>query len=316
MIIILGGSGYVGSAFCRFFEERGIEYRNISRRDCDYTRSDCLEDLIEQVKPSVLINAAGYTGKPNVDACEVHKTECLDGNAVLPGMIQEVCSRLSLPWGHVSSGCIFTGRHATGEGFSEYDVPNFSFRENNCSFYSGCKVLGEEAMGFGEHVHDGKKVWSYLREGRELQAYVWRLRIPFNEVNTPRNYLSKIMKYPRLLDAENSISQLEEFVEACWQCWEKRVPYGVYNVTNPGVVTAKEIVQLITEERNRRTSDSEKEWFPDSFDFFEDEDEFMRTAAKTPRSNCVLQTDRLESVGIKLREVNEAVELALRNWKP
>ena len=36
-----------------------------------------------------LINAAGYTGKPNVDACELHKADCLMGNAVLPGIIAQ-----------------------------------------------------------------------------------------------------------------------------------------------------------------------------------------------------------------------------------
>jgi hypothetical protein len=48
-------------------------------------------------------------------------------------------------------------------GFTETDTPNFSFRDQPCSFYSGTKALGEEAMaGIG-------------------QSYIWRLRIPFDE---------------------------------------------------------------------------------------------------------------------------------------
>ena len=70
-------------------------------------------------------------------------------------------------------------------------------------------------------------------------VYIWRLRIPFNEVDNPRNYLTKLMRYPRLLEAANSISQLEEFVAATFACWEKRVPFGTYNVTNPGHVTTR-----------------------------------------------------------------------------
>jgi len=46
-----------------------------------------------------------------------------------------------------------------------------------------------------------------------------------------------MMRYPRLLEATNSISQLEEFCAATLACWEKRVPFGTYNVTNPGQVT-------------------------------------------------------------------------------
>ena len=66
-----------------------------------------LTEFITQNHIAFVINAAGYTGKPNVDACEVAKAECLSGNAVLPGLIREVCEDMNIPWGHVSSGCIF-----------------------------------------------------------------------------------------------------------------------------------------------------------------------------------------------------------------
>jgi hypothetical protein len=40
----------------------------------------------------------------------------------------------------------------------------------------------------------------------------------------------------------------------------------------------------------------------------------MRETAKTPRSNCVLDTSKLQATGIRLTEVHEAVETALRRW--
>ena len=76
-------------------------------------------------------------------------------------------------------------------------------------------------------------------------CFVWRLRIPFNEVDSPRNYLTKVMTYSRLLEAANSLSQLDDFVQATLECWQKRVPFGTYNVTNPGHVTTREVVDLI-----------------------------------------------------------------------
>ena len=287
MIYLLGGSGFVGSAYQALFTRRGLSFHNVRRTDFDYTDRIALTTLLRREKPAFLINAAGYTGKPNVDACELHKSECLMGNAVLPGTIAAACADAGVPWGHVSSGCIYTGKHADGTGFTETDAPNFTFRTNNCSFYSGTKALGEEVLGGAPN------------------AYVWRLRIPFNEVDSARNYLSKLMRYSTLLDAENSISQLDEFVAATLACWEKRVPFGTYNVTNPGHVTTREVVDLIT-----KTGVSTK-----AFKFFTDEAEFMRTAAKTPRSNCVMDSRKLAATGIKLTEVHEAVEQALRCWR-
>jgi dTDP-4-dehydrorhamnose reductase len=286
MILLLGGAGYVGTAYQKFFTTRGIAVRSVSRREIDYTRPELLRTLLADAKPEFLINCAGYTGKPNVDACELHKAECLFGNAVFPGIVRTACEEAGVPWGHISSGCIYTGRRADGGGFREDDTPNFSFRTNNCSFYSGTKALGEEVLS------------------DTRQCYLWRLRIPFDEVDNPRNYLTKLMRYARLLEAENSISQLDEFCAATFTCWEKRVPFGTYNVTNPGAIWTHEIVEAI-----KRSGVCPKE-----FSFFASNEEFMRIAAKTPRSNCVMDTIKLTNAGIRLTEVHEAVDRALKNW--
>lgn len=286
MIYLLGGSGYVGHAYQALLTRKDIPFRNLRRAEVNYADRATLTELLRREKPEFLINAAGYTGKPNVDACELHKSECLDGNAVLPGTIALACADAGVPWGHVSSGCIYTGARPDGSGFTETDTPNFSFRTNNCSFYSGTKALGEEVLADKPNV------------------YVWRLRIPFNEVDNPRNYLTKLQRYATLLEATNSISQLEEFVAATFACWEKRVPFGVYNVTNPGQITTHEVVDLI-----KKTGVSDK-----NFQFFKDEADFMSKAAKTPRSNCVMDSSKLASVGIRMTEVHDAVERDLRRW--
>ncbi len=286
MILLLGGGGYVGSAFARKLQSQGVDYRSVSRSRIDYTQRSCLIGLIRETKPAFLINAAGYTGKPNVDACEDHKADCLLGNAVLPGIIREACEATDLHWGHVSSGCIYQGSRPDGSGFRESDLPNFSFRQPPCSFYSGCKALGEECLAGAENT------------------FIWRLRIPFNEFDSQRNYLSKLMRYDRLLDVRNSITDLNEYVEACISCWQNRIQPGTYNVTNTGSIMTHEVVELI-----RRYRQPKRE-----FRFFEDESEFMRDAVKTPRSSCVLDNSKLLATGVRMSAVEEAIERSLKNW--
>lgn len=287
MILLLGGNGYVGNAIQKNLNARDLPLVVVSRNTADYSQLAVLVKMLHELRPDFLINAAGYTGKPNVDACEVHRTECLAGNAVLPGTIREACEQTQTAWGHVSSGCIFTGSKEDGAGFTENDAPNFSFRQNNCSFYSGTKALGEE-----------------LLEGAE-QCFVWRLRIPFNEVDSPRNYISKMMRYDRLLMATNSLSQLDEFANACVDSWLKRIPFGTYNLTNPGSVTTKDVIRLILKHRL-----SEK-----SFQFFESDEQFMQLAAKAPRSNCVLDSSKAIAAGLQLAPIEDALETAMRTWK-
>ncbi|XZE44453.1 sugar nucleotide-binding protein [Pirellulaceae bacterium SH467] len=286
MIVLLGGSGYVGHAFQEELNRRGIPHVAPRRVECDYYDSSKLARLLRDSGAEYLVNCAGFTGKPNVDACETQKTECLNGNAILVGRIREACESAGIPWGHVSSGCIFTGRRPDGNGFDESDAPNFSFRTNNCSFYSGTKALGEEILSDCETCH------------------VWRLRIPFDHRDSSRNYLSKLMRYQRLLDAENSLSHLGDFVSACLDCWLQKVPFGIYNTTNTGFVTTRQVVELIQEHLR-----------PDRhFDFFESEEEFMAKAAATPRSNCVLDNSKLVQAGVAMRPVEVAIVDSLRKW--
>lgn len=308
MIVLLGASGYVGSAFRQALEARSEPYLALSRQTFDYTDFDILVRLLHDRRPSFLINAAGYTGKPNVDACETARAETIAGNVLLPATISHACAETGTPWGHVSSGCIYQGGIVAGkitrdlssrdlqhqlakstkvlEGFRESDEPNFSFRRPPCSFYSGCKALAEEMLAADRRV------------------YLWRLRIPFNEIAHARNYLQKLQTYPKVYDNINSLSHLNDFVRACLELWERRAPFGAYNVTNPGYVTTRQIIEMI---KNLLRPGRE-------FIFWENDAAFYREAAQAPRSNCVLNSEKLVAAGVQLRNVQSALVDALTNW--
>lgn len=286
MIILFGSSGYIGSEFKKQLAELKLPVflwpnaRNTTFADLEKWYEDTGYPIIGAV-----INAAGYTGKPNVDACELNKEATVHGNIVWPQILTDWCMLNDIPLSHVSSGCIYEGRRADGAPFTEEDVPNFSFAHNNCSFYSGTKVIGEQVV----------KKWE--------KHYIWRLRIPFEEFDNSRNYISKILKYEKLLDAENSVSNKQEFVSACIQTITKNVPYGTYNITNSGFITTKQIT-----EKFKQTIAKDK-----VFNFVE-ECEFYKNIVKTPRSNCVMSNEKLLSTGIKMRTADEAFDYCLNNW--
>ena len=135
MILLLGASGYIGQAFVRELQRRQRPFQPLSRKDVDYARFDVLLRYLQQHKPEFLVNAAGYTGKPNVDACEIAKADTLVGNALLPQTIAQACAACAIPWGHVSSGCIFSGAKVTlnGQTRAEKDLtrPDLRFLVEN-----------------------------------------------------------------------------------------------------------------------------------------------------------------------------------------
>jgi dTDP-4-dehydrorhamnose reductase len=314
MILLLGASGYLGQAFASELLRRGCDFIPLTRRVIDYTDFDLLFDYVRRIRPEFLINAAGYTGRPDVDACELAREETLAANTLLPQTIAHVCLLTNTPWGHISSGDIYSGARVldhgsprierdlnrpemrrllaehpeTISGFRESDAPNFSFRCPPCNFYSGTKTLAEEVIrGLG-------------------RSYIWRPGIPFNERAEPRNLLWRLQHYPKIHDSVVSISHIGDFVRASLNLWERQVPYGIYNVVNPGLITTRQIVEMI-----------QRILMPDHhFEFWKDDVEFYQSGAKTPRSSCLLDVSKLLGTGVEMRPAIGALEDSLSNWRP
>ena len=163
-------------------------------------------------KSCIVINCAGYVGKPNVDQCEVEKDRTILGNIVFPAQLSEILYARGIELCHISSGCIYNGYV---KRFTEEDQPNFGFDSTRytCSFYSGTKALAEQVIK------------------NNPMAYIFRLRIPFDEYSSPRNYITKILKYDKLIDMTNSFSHRGDFVRYCLDLISSPAPYGVYNLS-------------------------------------------------------------------------------------
>ena len=314
MVFLLGASGYIGQAFEKEMIQRGIPFRPVSRKEINYSDYRVLRATLQKEKPEFVINAAGFTGKPNVDACENQRGETIAGNVTLAQTVAQACDAARVRLGFVSSGCIYAGVKVRREcgtwavedrlteplvsellskrsdriaGFTETDEPNFCFAHNNCSFYSGTKALAEDVMaGFPDF-------------------YVWRLRIPFDEFDGSRNYLSKVQRYAKVYQNWNSISHRGDFAAACLDSWLQKIPGGIYNVGNPGYISTREVVEKIQQRLKPA-------WRPE---FWASDDEFYRFGAVTPRSNCILDASKILKAGIRIRPVSEALQDSLASWR-
>src|SRR4051794_23481211 len=102
MILLLGATGYIGQAFAGELQKRNLEFIAPTRKELDYTKFGPFLRLLRDRKPTFVVNAAGYTGKPNVDACEIARADTLQGNTLFPQMISQACATENIPWGHVS----------------------------------------------------------------------------------------------------------------------------------------------------------------------------------------------------------------------
>ena len=128
-------TGWIGGLLGKLCEAQAIEftYGSAASRTISSLEAD-----VATVNPTHVFNAAGVTGRPNVDWCESHKVETIRTNVVGTLTLADVCREKCLVLINYATGCIFEydAAHPIGSGieFKEEDTPNFIG-----SFYSKTK---------------------------------------------------------------------------------------------------------------------------------------------------------------------------------
>ncbi len=268
-VLIFGGKGYFGGQFRTLYPEALCP-------EADIADPSAVDRALDREKPDIVINCAGKTGRPNVDWCEDHKMETLLSNVTGPLVLLEACMKRHLYLVQMSTGCIYEGDNG-GKGFSEEDPPNFFG-----SFYSKSKAWIDQIM-------------------QRFPVLQLRLRMPFDGVPHERNLITKLTRYSRVLDAENSLTYLPDFLNAAKILIGKRRT-GTYNVVNPGTLSPFRVMELyreIVDPLHTFTKLTLAE---------------LPTAVRAGRSNCILSTEKLEKEGIRMRPLEEAMQQALQGY--
>ena len=266
MYHVILGKGFVGTHLSHYFKRNNIDHKIFSQSELDYTDPNTFKDFLDTNDKDIkwVINCSGYTGVPNVDACEDNKELCYAYNVLYPMQVVKLCNQYKIPVIHIGSGCIYSGYE---KEFTEEDTPNFGIYSNESSYYSKCKHVFETFA-------------------KEFNCYVLRIRIPFTDILTRKNYFSKLLNYDTLINELNSVTSLNDFDEFVVRFISAKPEYGIYNVVNPEPVKAEEVVEIL----------KDKEIVNSKWRFIELKD--LNTKAN--RSNCVLTTDKIKDLGLQL----------------
>lgn len=222
VFLVFGGkTGWIGQKMVELLRDQNhIVHCATSRLE----NREAIERELDLIKPDYIINAAGITGNPNVDWCEDHQQATIRANIIGALNIADIAYLRQIPVTNFGTGCIYQydENHPIGSGigFTEEDEPNFIG-----SFYSKSKAMLDKLLMSYPNVLN------------------LRLRMPISSDFHPRNFITKISKYPKINNISNSMSILDDLLPISIEMTLRNLR-GNFNFTNPGVISHNEILIL------------------------------------------------------------------------
>jgi len=272
--LVFGGiTGWIGQMVVEYLRN---ERRNVVCAKSRMEDRNHLEKELDEVKPMFIVNCAGVTGRPNIDWCEDHKQETIRSNVIGILNLIDLASIRKIHVTNFATGCIYEydKEHPIGgnNGFTEEDTPNFSG-----SFYSLTKSIVEKLI----------KCYS--------NVLTLRIRMPLSPDLHSRNFITKITKYEKVVNIPNSMSVLSELIPIAIDMTVRQLN-GIYNFTNPGVISHNEILELY------------KKYIDHNFTWKNFTLEEQSKILKAGRSNNMLDTSKLLSEYPNIMPIHEATE--------
>jgi dTDP-4-dehydrorhamnose reductase len=225
-VLLIGAKGQVGQELQLTLQSLG-EVISIGREELDLTNSEKIGQLIREIHPDYLVNAAAYTA---VDKAETEPDLAYSINAKAPKIMAESAEKIKAKFLHISTDYVFDGRKNTP--YLETDLTN------PLGVYGQSKLRGEEeiktvnsqaiilrtAWVYGSY---GKSnfVKTMLRLGKEREE----LKVVVDQVGSPtwaKDIAAAITHL--LINADN--------------------PAGIYNFSNSGVASWFDLTKAIFEE--------------------------------------------------------------------
>ena len=282
-LLVYGHKGWIGKQFIQLLQKEIKMNYYLSDVRADDTERLFIE--LDEVQPTHVISFIGRThgqiGEKEYTTIDYLEqpgklVENVRDNLFAPISLALACKERKIHYTYLGTGCIFNSLDSdieANKGFTELSVPNF--------FGSGYSIV----KGFTDR----------LMHQLEDTVLNLRIRMPIVEEDCPRNFITKIKKYKKICSMPNSMSVLPELLPIALRMLQTSLT-GTVNLTNPGVISHNEILELY------------KEYIEPTFTWENFSIEEQRAVLACERSNNLLSTKRLEEFAPEVRPIKQAIK--------
>ncbi len=265
--ILILGKGFIGSILqkelgCEISDEEVHSYNDV-------------EEIITKFRPEIIINCVGHTGT-NVDDCEKDLDKTLTANTFVPIILAEFTRRNNIRLVHISSGCIYHYDYSKDVPIDENKEPDFFEL-----FYSRTKIYAEQVL---------KALLP------KYPILIIRIRMPLDNRPHPRNLLTKLINYKKVIDLPNSVTYIPDFIVALKHLMRISAK-GIYNVVNEEPLVYQKLM------------DTYKKYVT-QFKY----ELITFKSLNAVRTNLVLSVEKLKKSGFRIRKINEVLEECVQEY--
>jgi dTDP-4-dehydrorhamnose reductase len=281
-ILIYGSKGWIGGMFIALLNK---DFNNI-KYHVGSARADNIKDVmseLENIKPTHVISFIGRTHGPGYSTIDYLEqegklVENIRDNLFSPFILAQLCNQYNIHYTYLGTGCIFKYDDNINT-FNEDDMPNFFG-----SSYSIVKGYTDSMMKMYKNVLN------------------LRIRMPITNTPNPRNFITKITSYKKICSMPNSMTVLPTLLPYIVDMMKNNIT-GTINLTNPGVISHNEILELYKE-----IVDNNIKWE----NFTQEE---QRRILLSDRSNNHLDTNKLSNMYPDVKNIKDAVIESLIEYK-
>ena len=129
-----------------------------------------------------------------------------------------------------------------------------------------------------------------------------RIRMPITGEKNSRNFITKIVTYEKICSVPNSMTVLPELLPFVLDMMKNKQT-GTINLTNPGLISHNEILQMY------------KDMVDPSFTWSNFSQEEQRSILAADRSNNFLDTTKLETLYPQIKSIKQSITDCLIEYK-
>ena len=219
MILIYGGSGFIGKYIVSELNKHNLLYKLSSKRTYKY--DDILDD-INQYKPTHIISAAGFSTPTNIDYYEYNVENLILTNTTGNLILADITKRYNIHLTLLMSGCIFT--YTSDDYYNniyyEEDIPNFYGNT-----YSANRIATEYFLMYYPNI------------------CILRVKMPISDDMDMKSLITKIVNHRTVINIPNSMSVLSDVIPFIHTVINQNL-VGIFNLVNNGIITHPEILNL------------------------------------------------------------------------